>query len=367
MFLQINGEKREYPEGLTIAALVAQLGMKPDRVAVELNFEIVPRAKWDASILKEGDELEVVHFVGGGSAGIDGAVLQTQPAPGGDIKKVRQCPTCGSQVTSQFCPNCGEKKFGASDLSLHHFFHHALGDFFHFDSKMFGSFRLLFTKPGFLTGEYLRGCRKPYLHPFQLFFIANLIYFILQPFAGWSGLRTTLRIQTHMMSYSSMATRMVNARIAAKGVTPEIFAHNFDHAVDVQARSLAIVMVLLYTVLVAILQWRKKNFFGQHLVFSLHYTAFLLLAVMIGFYGGCYWIFRLAATQNVSLPVLNSDNYLFVVAMAILALYGARAIHLVYRDSMQIALLKGTILAVALHYVLEVYRFILFLIALYSS
>lgn len=68
MHLQINGEKREFPDGLTVAALVAQLGMKPDRVAVELNLEIVPRAQWDTTALKHGDKLEVVHFVGGGSS-----------------------------------------------------------------------------------------------------------------------------------------------------------------------------------------------------------------------------------------------------------------------------------------------------------
>lgn len=67
MTLQINGEQREFPEGLTVAALVAQLGMKPDRVAVELNLEIVPRPNWDTTMLKTGDKLEVVHFVGGGS------------------------------------------------------------------------------------------------------------------------------------------------------------------------------------------------------------------------------------------------------------------------------------------------------------
>ncbi|HEY7405315.1 MAG TPA: sulfur carrier protein ThiS [Candidatus Angelobacter sp.] len=68
MLLQINGDPREFPDGLTVAALVAQLGMKPDRVAVELNLEIVPRAKWETTALKSGDKLEVVHFVGGGSA-----------------------------------------------------------------------------------------------------------------------------------------------------------------------------------------------------------------------------------------------------------------------------------------------------------
>jgi thiamine biosynthesis protein ThiS len=66
MTLHINGEQRDFPDGLTISALVAQLGMKPDRVAVELNLEIVPRPQWEATMLKEGDKLEVVHFVGGG-------------------------------------------------------------------------------------------------------------------------------------------------------------------------------------------------------------------------------------------------------------------------------------------------------------
>ena len=70
MFLHINGEQRDFPDGLTVAALVAQLGVKPDRVAVELNLAIVPRAQWDTTTLKDGDKLEVVHFVGGGSTGL---------------------------------------------------------------------------------------------------------------------------------------------------------------------------------------------------------------------------------------------------------------------------------------------------------
>jgi thiamine biosynthesis protein ThiS len=64
--LQINGDARDFPDGLTLDALVEQLGMKPDRVAVELNLEIVPRANWQSTQLKDGDKLEIVHFVGGG-------------------------------------------------------------------------------------------------------------------------------------------------------------------------------------------------------------------------------------------------------------------------------------------------------------
>ena len=69
MKLHINGEERDFgpvPAPFTLAALLELLGMKADRVAVELNRDIVPRDRWTATTLNDGDRLEVVHFVGGG-------------------------------------------------------------------------------------------------------------------------------------------------------------------------------------------------------------------------------------------------------------------------------------------------------------
>jgi thiamine biosynthesis protein ThiS len=66
MRLIINGEERNLPDAANLGALIESLGMKADRVAVELNREIVQRAKWAETPLREGDKLEVVHFVGGG-------------------------------------------------------------------------------------------------------------------------------------------------------------------------------------------------------------------------------------------------------------------------------------------------------------
>jgi thiamine biosynthesis protein ThiS len=68
MKLHINGEERALPDGLTVAALLEHLGMKADRVAVERNREIVARDRWAATALADGDRLEIVHFVGGGSS-----------------------------------------------------------------------------------------------------------------------------------------------------------------------------------------------------------------------------------------------------------------------------------------------------------
>ncbi len=66
MRLIINGEERRFGELASLAALVEELGIKGDRVAVELNREIVSRPRWSETPLRDGDRLEIVHFVGGG-------------------------------------------------------------------------------------------------------------------------------------------------------------------------------------------------------------------------------------------------------------------------------------------------------------
>ncbi len=66
VILTINGERRQLPDIPNVAALVEHLGMKGDRVAIELNLEIAPRDRWSNTPLQDGDRLEIVHFVGGG-------------------------------------------------------------------------------------------------------------------------------------------------------------------------------------------------------------------------------------------------------------------------------------------------------------
>ena len=67
MKVVINGEDQQVDGPITLSGLVERLGMKADRVAVELNLDIVPRNRWNETHLADGDRLEIVHFVGGGS------------------------------------------------------------------------------------------------------------------------------------------------------------------------------------------------------------------------------------------------------------------------------------------------------------
>lgn len=62
----INGEPREVPDRVNVEELIEYLGLRGERIAVERNREIVRRADWTRTLIEEGDELEIVHFVGGG-------------------------------------------------------------------------------------------------------------------------------------------------------------------------------------------------------------------------------------------------------------------------------------------------------------
>lgn len=63
----MNGDQKEIAESLALDALITELGLKSERLAVEVNRRIIRRADWPSTMLAEGDKVEIVHFVGGGA------------------------------------------------------------------------------------------------------------------------------------------------------------------------------------------------------------------------------------------------------------------------------------------------------------
>lgn len=66
MRIQLNGQDHQLPGPMSLAGLVERLGLDARKVAIERNLEIVPRSTYAATMLDEGDRLEIVNFVGGG-------------------------------------------------------------------------------------------------------------------------------------------------------------------------------------------------------------------------------------------------------------------------------------------------------------
>lgn len=76
MLVQLNGERRELRDRSTLADLVSELSLAPARIAVELNQKVVRRDQWSQATLAEGDRIEIVHFVGGGSINANASVSE---------------------------------------------------------------------------------------------------------------------------------------------------------------------------------------------------------------------------------------------------------------------------------------------------
>ena len=66
MTIKLNGDPHDIPGPLSVSALLEQLEIDARRVAVELNLDVVKKSAYDSSVIKEGDEVEIVNFVGGG-------------------------------------------------------------------------------------------------------------------------------------------------------------------------------------------------------------------------------------------------------------------------------------------------------------
>lgn len=64
--IQVNGEPREVNDGSSLPELIAELQLKPQQIAIELNQQVIRRAHWATTMLRDGDRIEIVHFVGGG-------------------------------------------------------------------------------------------------------------------------------------------------------------------------------------------------------------------------------------------------------------------------------------------------------------
>ena len=62
----VNGDEKDFGEGISLSDLIAELDLPVARIAIELNREVVRRSEWGGTMLKDDDRIEIVHFVGGG-------------------------------------------------------------------------------------------------------------------------------------------------------------------------------------------------------------------------------------------------------------------------------------------------------------
>jgi hypothetical protein len=93
------------------------------------------------------------------------------------------CINCGASICNQFCSVCGQET-RLHVASATEFIHEFVGHYVALEGRLWKTLRYLFTKPGFLTAEYIAGRRKRYVEPLRVYLTFSILFFAILKFGG---------------------------------------------------------------------------------------------------------------------------------------------------------------------------------------
>lgn len=96
----------------------------------------------------------------------------------GKLRKEQDCLNCGHHVEEHYCTHCGQENIEIKEDALH-MITHAIADYFHFDSKFFGTMKPLVAQPGYLSKLYVAGKRARFIHPIRLYIFISIVFFLV--------------------------------------------------------------------------------------------------------------------------------------------------------------------------------------------
>ncbi len=273
------------------------------------------------------------------------------------------CPTCEGPVRTSFCARCGEEPLQPHDLTLRGLAEKLLHALTSIDARVLRTMLCLLRHPGKLTLAWTAGIRKPYVAPFALFLIANAIFFAVQWLTGANIFSSSLDSHLHHQDWSELARSLVTQRLDATNTSIERYAPAFDRAVVLTAKSLIVLMAIPFVLLLPLIFFRERRPFMFHVVFSIHLYTFLLLlfcVAMLAAKGSAVVGFGGLDTPRVDtiLTVFNLTACALYLYSAIAPVYGARGTQRV---------VQAGVLTLGVGAIVLGYRFVVFLITLYST
>ena len=173
---------------------------------------------------------------------------------------------------------CGQRRIRSDDLSTRRFFHDWLNEV----SSLQTHFKTLRTLrgmliPGWLTTEYLKGKRQSYLNPFKVYLVCAAFFFVSAPVAGF---RLTSLIESDR---SRTVARLASARVPDGDPGRPLFNARFDVRVQSVYTIAVGAVAIIFALMLQILFRKQSQLYGAHLIFALHYVAFMyLLTIAVG-------------------------------------------------------------------------------------
>lgn len=235
--------------------------------------------------------------------------------------------------------------------------------FTNIDGPLLRSFRSLLGHPGALTVAYLQGRRKQNTLPLQIFLVANVLFFAMQSLTGAKIFSTPLDQHLHSDIWGGLAQQLAGRHVVMNRMTLEAYSPVFNQAVALNAKSLVFLMVLPFALLASLTFWRSRRPFVAHVVFSLHFYAFLLLLLCVSL--AAVWVDQMWG--GAGLASVAFDHALSIAELAVCAVYLYIAMETVYGAKGFLRVLQVALLVMAAAAIFLGYRFALFLITLYST
>jgi hypothetical protein len=273
------------------------------------------------------------------------------------------CPMCRATVRTRYCDRCGEEPLPPNELTLRGMAEKALHASTSIDARTARSAWQLMRYPGELTLAWTAGVRRAFVAPFQLFLIANVLFFSLQWLTGENVFSSSLDSHLHHQDWSELAQSLVARRLAQSHTDLAQYGPVFDRAVVLNAKSMIVFMAVPFALLLPLVFVRARRPFMTHVAFSLHLYTFMLLVFCVALLAAKFS----AMLGFGGLDARWLDNVLSIANLAVCAADIHLAIGPVYGAEGAPRLVKAIVLAVAVAMIVVGYRFAMFLLTLYAT
>ena len=294
----------------------------------------------------------------------------------------RRCPNCHANARDHFCSLCGES-LTVHSPSASEFIHEFIGHYVALEGRLWRTLRLLISRPGQLTVDFLRGRRVPYIDPLRLYLTLSLVMFGLIKLYGVDLPQVTFddhsfgAFYNHAMpgltrndgtfpvatlaikGKSDSGADTVGQALTTLGSVDRTWAQNaqrfMDAAPDERAEIvnhgflanlpyMLIGALPLFASYLKLIWWRSQRHYGDHLVFALHTMtfAFVLASLMIVIPGNLGWL--IACVAQGTFTQVSPWDVVQLLPVAWILAYVPAAMHTVYGGSKWAAVGRSLVL-----------------------
>jgi hypothetical protein len=273
------------------------------------------------------------------------------------------CKSCGNEFRGVYCNVCGEKVIEPKDRSFRVFLSKILIATTIVDNKFVKSLVLTISQPGFLSREYVDGRRVNYMRPLQMFFILNLTYFL---FPVLQMFNSSLYTQLYVLPHRQIAREVVSKKVGAEGLSIQGFEMMYNDKTNGFAKLLLVLFVILASLPLSLIFRKKDRFFTDHLALSVELTSFNLAINAISLSVVLVIMNKLFKWSNVTWGNYLNDLTLTIVFVLTNLYFIFIAANSFYNQKGKRRIVKALLGVFGLFLALEVYRFLLFFITVWS-